>query len=120
MSKRSEVVLAVDDDPAVLALTATRLRRAGFTVLEASGAEDGLLALESRDDVSVIVSDCTMPGMRGSEMAQIVLAFWPHIKFIVTSGRPPASDLPQGVAFIAKPYRAEVLIATIDDLLATG
>ncbi len=118
MRERPRIVLAVDDDPAVLAITALRLRRAGFTVLEATRGEEALRMLESRDDVSVIVSDCTMPGMRGPEFARIALARWPHIRFIATSGRPPAADLPDGVEFILKPYRAQVLIRTVESVLS--
>ena len=119
MAESSRVVLAVDDEPAVLALTVMRLRQAGFTVLEASSGEEGLKILESRADVQVVVSDCNMPGMRGPEMAWIVLAFWPHIRFIATSGKPAASDLPEEVEFIAKPYRANVLIERIESVLSS-
>jgi response regulator RpfG family c-di-GMP phosphodiesterase len=35
-------ILVVDDDPEILLLTATVLRRAGYEVLEASAGEEGL------------------------------------------------------------------------------
>ena len=118
MPERSEVILAVDDEPAVLAITATRLRRAGYTVVEATGGEEALRVLESRDDVSVIVSDCNMPGMRGLDFARIALARWPHMRFIATSGKPPDPDLPEGATFIRKPYRAHVLIEIVEGMLS--
>ena len=111
------VVLAVDDEAAVLSMVAMRLCNAGYTVLEAASGEEALRVLESRDDVSVIVSDCNMPGMRGTELAQIAQSRWPHIRFIATSGHPPDPDLPDGTVFIQKPYRAEVLLSTLERVL---
>jgi CheY-like chemotaxis protein len=67
--------------------------------------------------VSVIVSDCNMPGMKGTELARITQARWPHIGFIATSGRPLDPDLPKKAAFIQKPYRAAALISTLEVML---
>ncbi len=117
MAHEPTVVLAVDDEPAVLVITAARLYRAGYTVLEAAGGHEALRVLESRDDVSVIVSDCNMPGMKGTELARIAQARWPHIGFIATSGHPADPDLPDGTVFIQKHYRAEVLISTLERVL---
>ncbi len=113
------VILVVDDEAAVLAVTASRLRHAGYSVVETTSSREGLKLLEGREDIAAIVSDCNMPEMRGTELAQVALARWPHIKFIATSGHPRAPDLPEGAEFIAKPYRAAVLISTLEKVLTS-
>ena len=117
MADKSAVVLVIDDEPAVLVITVARLCRAGYTVLEAISGEEGVRILESREDIAAIVSDCNMPGMRGTELAQIARSRWPRIGFIATSGRPADPDLPGEAAFIQKPYRAAALISTLEGML---
>jgi len=109
------VVLVVDDEPAVLTVTALRLRRAGYDVLEVSNGPDAILILESRGDVCIVLSDCNMVPMRGADLAKLVLRRWPHIGYIAMSGEPPASDLPDDVSFIHKPHAAGALVAAIED-----
>jgi CheY-like chemotaxis protein len=116
MPGKVSTILAVDDEAAVLSITAMRLRNAGYIVLEATSGEEALRVLESRDDVSVIVSDCNMPGIKGPELARIAQARWPHIGFIATSGHPADHDMPDGATFIQKPYRAAVLISTLEGM----
>ena len=108
------VVLVVDDEPAVLTVTALRLRRAGYHVLEVSSGPDAILMLESRGDVCIVLSDCNMMPMRGADLAKLVLKRWPHIGYIAMSGEPPASDLPHDVSFIHKPHAAGAIVAAIE------
>jgi two-component system cell cycle response regulator DivK len=59
-------VLVVEDNPRNLKLARDVLRHAGFDVLEAACAEDGLtLAREHRPDV--VLLDIQLPGMDGIE-----------------------------------------------------
>ncbi len=83
---RRVTVLAVDDDAPVLRTTAIRLRRAGYEVVEAPSGPAALSILESRSDITIIVSDCQMPQMSGADLARIALARWPQITFIAVSG----------------------------------
>ncbi|TVQ17131.1 MAG: response regulator, partial [Spirochaetaceae bacterium] len=63
-------VLLVDDEPALVDLLATSLTRAGFRV---SGYTDALEALTSikvdADPYDVVLTDITMPGLRGDQLA---------------------------------------------------
>ena len=61
------VVLAIDDDPDVLALVSTRLADTEFSVVTALGGEAGLKAAQTlRPDV--ITLDIVMPGLDGWEV----------------------------------------------------
>ncbi len=63
-----DVILVVDDQKAVLEVTASMLRRSGYEVLEASGGQDALRTLESRPEVTVLLTDCNMPVLRGKSL----------------------------------------------------
>jgi CheY-like chemotaxis protein len=106
-----DVILVVDDQPAVLAITATMLRRSGYEVMEASGGQEALRTLESRLDVTVLLTDCDMPLVSGSELARVVLQRWPHIKIVAMSGQPRSDEMPDEAAFLAKPFPTSALVA---------
>jgi CheY-like chemotaxis protein len=108
-----DVILVVDDEKAVRGAIAAMLSRAGYGVVEASGATEALRILESRSDVMVLLTDCTMPGMRGEELATAVVQRWPEIKIIAMSGQPRSAELPDGATYIAKPFR----LSTLDPLM---
>jgi CheY-like chemotaxis protein len=114
MSVSPCVVLVVDDEPAVLAVTALRLRRAGYDAVEASGGLGAVLILESRGGVCVVLSDCNMMPMKGAELAKVVLRRWPHIGYVAMSAEPPDPDLPDKVSFIHKPHSTAALVAAIE------
>jgi two-component system, NtrC family, response regulator GlrR len=62
-------VLAVDDDPEVLALLSRMLRSLGFTVTTATNGRDAIVALETRG-FDLVVTDVAMPEMDGLAVAR--------------------------------------------------
>ena len=59
-------ILVTDDDPDVLLLTTTVLRRAGYEVLAASTGQEGLMATRAhRPDV--VLMDVVLPDISGIE-----------------------------------------------------
>ena len=86
------------------------MEHSGFTVYEASNADEAIELLELHNDIRAVFTDIHMPGtMDGLKLAHYVRGRWPPVKLIITSGyaRPPAEDMPVGSAFVAKPYRLE-------------
>lgn len=72
--ERRPVILAVDDEPAVLSAVARDLRRAfgeRFRVLKAASGQEGLDLIDQvqlrGDQIALIVADQRMPGMQGTE-----------------------------------------------------
>jgi CheY-like chemotaxis protein len=80
-------VLYVDDEEALVFLTTRVLERMGYRV---TGRTDAKQALnEFRADpmqFDAIVSDLSMPGLTGPELARAVLAIRPDMPIILTSG----------------------------------
>jgi len=119
-NERAVVVLA-EDEPLVRMFASDFLDEAGFAVVEARHADDALLLLQARPDAQVLLTDVEMPGgsMDGFELARRVRARWPKIVILVVSGRaaPRTGDLPDGVTFIAKPYRCAAVVSAIHDMV---
>src|SRR4028119_1958584 len=107
------LVLIVEDEPLVRGTMADALQEGGVRAIEASNVTEALLVLEDRPDISVVVTDVEMPpGARGYELASQAKEKWPHIRFIVTSGRvwPGPGDMPQTSVFLPKPWTSESLV----------
>jgi two-component system, cell cycle sensor histidine kinase and response regulator CckA len=116
----NETILLVEDDAAVRRLARTVLHRHGFRVLEAdSGAAALRLWSEQTSPVHLLLTDLVMPGgMSGHELAQALLARQPDLKVVYTSGYSDdivtlRLQLEPGRNFLAKPYPAEELAATV-------
>jgi two-component system, response regulator PdtaR len=107
------VVLVVEDEPLLRILAVEVVEEAGFVALEASNADEAVILLQSRSDISVLFTDIDMPGrMDGLKLAYAVRGRWPAIKILLVSGqvRLQSSQLPSNSRFVAKPYRAEAMI----------
>ena len=113
------MVLAVDDEQSVLQLVTTIFTRAGFEVVGAATAEDALGVLTNDSNVAVLFTDCDLPKMKGPVLANIVSERWPHIKIMLTSGKPVnPEDLPEGADYISNPLRPSTLAPNIEALKA--
>jgi CheY-like chemotaxis protein len=83
-----QVVLIVEDEALVRMTAVDMIEEAGFEILEAANADEAILLLEARRDITVLFTDIEMPGsMDGLRLAQAVRGRWPPIKIIATSGR---------------------------------
>ena len=107
------VVLIVQVEPLVRSIVADALKEQGFRVIEAANVAEALVALEAQPDISVVLTDVEMPpGARGYDLATVAHQRWPHIRFVVTSGRvwPNADDMPATAVFLPKPWTSESLV----------
>jgi CheY-like chemotaxis protein len=115
------VVLIVEDEALVRMTAVDMIEEAGFEVLEATNADEAILLLEARRDITVVFTDIEMPGsMDGLRLAQAVRGRWPPIKIIATSGRHVVreGDLPSGGLFLRKPYSPAQISSALRDLTA--
>lgn len=83
-------ILAVDDDPSLLDLTATFLERERdqFDVITRTRADKALSELRSGEiEVDAIVSDYDMPTRNGLEFLEGVREHYPEIPFILFTGK---------------------------------
>lgn len=81
-----KVVLVVDDEPLVRMNAVDLFEEIGFEVLEAGNGTEALAKLETRPDVSLLFTDCRMPGMTGPELAEVAATRWPHLRIVLVTG----------------------------------
>jgi two-component system, response regulator PdtaR len=116
-----QVVLIVEDEALVRLTAVGMIEEAGFEALEATNADEAILLLEARRDITVVFTDIEMPGsMDGLRLAETVRGRWPPIKIIATSGRYVVrdGDLPSGGLFLAKPYSSDQISSALRNLTA--
>jgi len=119
-----DVVLIVEDEPAVLHLAEAILESHGFVVLSANDGEEGLrLAREYRGPaIRLVLADVFMPKMGGKEMVEQLKAGLSDLKVIFTSGfidDVVAEEilLDPGLSFLPKPYTPDMLVGKVRALL---
>jgi len=112
-------VLAVDDEPMVLACTEASLGR----VLKAeSGTQACEIYASQPTQVDCVLLDMVMPEMSGAETLRKLRAINPAVRVILSSGYmhpDEAREAVQGenVDFIAKPYTLEALAKAVHHVL---
>jgi DNA-binding NtrC family response regulator len=126
ITRGTERVLVVDDEPMVLATTAKCLEVLGYTVTTCNRANDALAAFSaSPERFDVVITDLTMPGMSGERFVEHLLDARPGLPVIVATGF--GNDvianrlLLRGVrAVLAKPVAMATLSRTIRDCIMRG
>ncbi|WP_238257603.1 CHASE3 domain-containing protein, partial [Methylobacterium gnaphalii] len=63
-----EIILVVEDEPAVRRLTVEVLRDLNYTVIHAEGADTALRLLDAHPEVTLLFTDVVMPGMTGRQL----------------------------------------------------
>jgi signal transduction histidine kinase/ActR/RegA family two-component response regulator len=100
-------VLLAEDEDAVRKLTRMALEGCGYVVTEAPDGETALDLITPGRPLDLLVTDLTMPGMGGRELATRVRAARPEVGVVFISGY--ASDIARldavpGAVFLAKPF----------------
>ncbi len=118
---RAASLLLIDDNEAVLSSTALMLEGAGYEVSTAESGQEGYdQFVRSKGQYDLVVSDMTMPGMKGDELAQLLREIDSTTPILCVSGYHEGSDILgtlDGVSLLSKPYQGDELIDAIDKML---
>jgi two-component system cell cycle sensor histidine kinase/response regulator CckA len=80
-------VLVVEDERSILNLVATSLKSEGYHLLKATSSQDALEVVAAHGGaIDLVLTDATMPGMGGVELARELLATRPDLVVIIMSG----------------------------------
>jgi len=126
-----ETILLVDDEPNVRRVTATMLKKQGYTVLEAEDGDQALaLCAQATHPIHLLITDLDLPGMTGLELVQRITDIRPGIKTLCISGAldqavfdrhrdglEDAECLESGLAFLQKPYTPATLARRVRQVL---
>ena len=121
MTGQPPTILVVEDQPLLLIHVQFAFEDAGYRVVQASSADEALLALERHPQISVIFTDVAMPGtLDGAALAVRVCQTHPHVAILVTSGDQSyvPDNLPAGVRFVPKPYTGHSIVQMISEDVA--
>jgi PAS domain S-box-containing protein len=115
---RAAVILVVDDDPLIAMSTVDMLEDLGHTAIEANSAKQALAIVEGGQELDLMMTDQAMPGMTGTELAEIVRGKRPNLPVLLATGY---ADLPAGqrsnLPRLSKPYHQSQLQSEIEKLL---
>jgi len=115
-------VLVVEDEEVIRGLVDQVLRSEGYEVLLAADGDEAI-ALAAANRVDVLLTDLTMPGIGGHELADRLRAGAPELKVMFMSGFAEGGDfsaraLPPATAFLEKPFTFTMLSERIRELIA--
>lgn len=121
-STEGRLVLVVDDEPLVRASTVASLQARGFRVVAAA---DGVSAVEifreHQRDVSAVVLDMVMPGMRAGDVYLALRELRADVPVLLVTGSAfddeAARMIEQGAsAWLPKPYDDKQLVAGLESM----
>ncbi|MFN8651086.1 MAG: ATP-binding protein [Gemmatimonadales bacterium] len=81
-----ERVLLVDDEEALRTMGEKVLRRIGYTPLVAGSAAEALEVLQNGSDIDILITDFSMPGLSGTDLAARAHAILPHLPIVLLTG----------------------------------
>ncbi len=113
-----EVVLLVEDDERVRKVSAAALSELGYRVHVAENGDRAIALLQTIGRIDLLFTDMVMPGMTGSQLAEIVGARFPDVKILFTTGYARNAAIHSGilgreVALLPKPFTVSALAAKV-------
>ena len=117
---RGELILLVEDEPAVQQIVMKALDRYGYRVVPAANGPEALKVwAERRADIALLLTDLIMPeGMSGLQLARQLTEQNPQLRVVYSSGYSAEiagkeMRMTAGVNYLAKPYELEQLFRTV-------
>ena len=104
---RGETILVVDDEPVVRKAVCRMLETTGFRVHACSGADEAIKLADGLKSIDLLVTDMTMLGMSGRDLASLLQARRPGLPVLYTTGYLPNPLQPEDKAILTE---AEILL----------
>ena len=124
-ARQGEVVLVVEDEPAVRALVVEVLRELGYSAVEAIDGPSGLKLALSSDPLDLLITDVGLPGLNGRQLADAVRERRPGLKVLFMTGYAENAAinggfLDPGMALITKPFAIDAFVQKVSSILGRG
>ena len=121
--KKLETILVVDDCTEVLDVVTRILRKANFSVLQATTGDGAIKVSTDFDgEIDLVLSDVQMPGMSGPDLGKALKRYRPNLRVMLMSGMGEGNllVLNYGWAFIEKPFVTVKLLRMVNAVLHTA
>lgn len=124
-----KTILVLEDELALLSLLHHVLGRHGYTILEASSAEQAFREFNRSDrQIDLLIADVSLPGISGVQVALVLRLEAPDLRVILTSGYPSSAwsvrdsaNLrrlgSESVNVLLKPFASQALLNMIVELI---
>jgi two-component system, cell cycle sensor histidine kinase and response regulator CckA len=124
MIENTEAILLVDDEPEDMEMMSGALRSYGYAVFEAIDYNTALEIFDQHhSQIDLLVSDVSLPGNNGCELAKKIWQVRPEVKVLFVSGPRRCRSLP-GIGlsvfdlhFLQKPFHPEDLLLRVRAVL---
>ncbi len=119
----SERILIVDDEPLLVKINEKRLQNAGYQVTAVTNSRKALeIFLNQPDMFDLLITDQTMPGLTGAELAKAMLDIKPSMPVIMCTGHsdsvPEERALAMGIKkYVFKPLHGDELLDAVREVL---
>ena len=114
MIQPPQTILLVDDEPSVLAIVDTVLRRSGYSVIASSKPRDAMKHCGHGERIDLLLTDILMPDIEGTELAVLVRQYSPRTKVLYMTGH--ARTLPDAEV-LRKPFTPHELLQRVRRIL---
>ncbi|MGN6141003.1 MAG: response regulator [Ralstonia sp.] len=121
-ASQSPTVLLVEDDTASREALQEVLTTFGLQCVSAANAEDALALARARS-VQVLLTDLTLPGQSGADLARTLLRLQPHVDVLLMSGYGTEAEIGEpipGARLLGKPIDLGTLQQALAPWLATA
>lgn len=115
-------ILLVDDNPSVRGMCTAALTGFGFRVIEAETPQSAIDVAETASErIDLFVTDVSMPGMSGPQLANAIRAVRPNTRVLYISGFareiiPQPYSINAGDAFLQKPFTPVHLVSQVQTM----
>lgn len=124
LSKGNETILLVDDEKAIIKLGKRFLESIGYKVITETNSIEALKIFKANpENIDLVITDMTMPGMTGDILSEEILAVKPDVPIILCSGYNSkiSEDMVKAIGIrriYYKPVEQEKLSVAIRDVLS--
>jgi DNA-binding NtrC family response regulator len=126
MTAGAPTVLVVDDEEDLREAMRRMLERRGFATLTAADpAEAEAVCRDHGGTIDLLLTDLTMPGASGGELAKMATSMRPELRVLFVSGLPKEVAVGQGLvaeeaAVVQKPFTSDRLAEAVRRVLDRG
>ncbi|MEZ5064174.1 MAG: response regulator [bacterium] len=110
-------VLVVDDEADIRDMTEDMLDVLGYDAIAVGSAEDALRVVREDTTVAAVITDYSMPGMSGADLARELHALRSTLPVVLWSGNADNGDMPGIAATLVKPVSMNTLAKTLSEVL---
>jgi CheY-like chemotaxis protein len=112
-----ELVLVVDDEPAIREILVETLTNSGYRVVTACDGSDALAVYDAHQlEVALVLTDISMPGLDGEALIAALRERDPRLPIVASSGLHRAEGLAapgEVTQFLSKPYATTTLLQAV-------